>query len=324
MPQPRPRLLIIGSSGFVGGWLAQLGRQEWDVIEGARRARSQASVADGGGSVVIDLAQPAGLRAAFDAARPSAVILTAAMADIDRCEREAEVTDLVNHRGAVAVARECQRIGARLVFTSTDAVFDGLTPPYAEDAVPTPVNHYGRTKALAEAGIRALVPKGVIVRPSLVLGFSAGVGNELEKPPGAAQAGESPALQGAANNSYLDKLAATLRAGKTVTVPTGELRNPIDVATFAGVLLELAARSDASGVFHVGASDKMSRYELARRLAAELGCSPEQVLGQDEPPAGRAPRGRDDFLLCQRLPRLTGFVVPTCQQVIHRAVHGIA
>jgi dTDP-4-dehydrorhamnose reductase len=310
MPQTRPRLLVIGSTGFVGGWLAQLGRAEWDVIEGARRPAHAESIAGEHESVVIDLTKLDSVPAAFDAARPSAVILTAAMADIDRCERERELTDLVNHQGAVAVARECARLGARLIFTSTDAVFDGLAPPYDEDAPPTPVNHYGRTKAAAEAGIRKVLPGAVVARPSLVLGFSAG----RQAPTGAGGA--------STNNSYLDKFAANMRAGKSVITPTGELRNPIDVGTFARALLDLADRPVAAGVFHIGASDKMTRYELARGLAAELGCSPDLVLPQTESPPGRAPRGRDDFLACRHLAELTGFVVPTCKQVIHRAVHG--
>src|SRR5262245_20313005 len=107
MPPSRPRLLVIGSSGFVGGWLAQLARAEWDVIECVRKPHPPGSFARDYESVVIDLAKPDGLRAAFDQARPSAVILTAAMADIDRCERERDLTDLVNHQGPVAVAREC-------------------------------------------------------------------------------------------------------------------------------------------------------------------------------------------------------------------------
>jgi dTDP-4-dehydrorhamnose reductase len=303
-------LLVIGSSGFVGGWLAQLGRADWDVIEGARQPRTSSSFARDHESVVIDLAQPAGLRAAFDQARPNAVILTAAMADIDRCQREPELATLINHQGPVAVARECARAGARLVFTSTDAVFDGLAPPYPEDAQPTPVDHYGRTKAAAEADVQKILPGAVVVRPSLVLGFSAG---RQTAPGGAAST---------TNNSYLDKFAANMRAARSVLTPTGETRNPIDVGSFARALLELAARADATGVFHVGASDKMSRYDLARGLATELGCSPELVLPQTEFPAGRAPRGRDDFLACRRLSELTGFIVPTCKQVIHRAVHG--
>ncbi len=318
MPRTPRRLLVIGSSGFVGGWLARLGRGQWHVIEGARQSRSSRSSNEGNESIAVDLTQPEGLRAAFDAARPSAVILTAAMADIDLCEREPDLADAVNHRGPVAVARECQRHGARLIFTSTDAVFDGLAPPYAEHAAPTPVNQYGHTKVSAEAAIRAVLPAAVIVRPSLVLGFSAGT---------SFQAGAPPRLQNATasgNNSYLDKFAATLLAGKKVSVPTDEFRNPIDVVTFAQALLDLAEWPLAAGVFHVGASDTISRCELARRLALELGCPQDLVLPQNEPPTGRAPRGRDDFLLCQRLPGLTGFVVPTCEQVIQRAVHGTA
>src|SRR6185369_16911048 len=98
------------------------------------------------------------------------------------------------------------------------------------------------TKAAAEVGILKVLPGAVIVRPSLVLGFSAGGGTVA--------GGAIPSTSNSANNSYLDKFAANMRAGRSVRTPTGETRNPIDVGTFAQALLELAARSDAAGVFH--------------------------------------------------------------------------
>jgi dTDP-4-dehydrorhamnose reductase len=293
MPQSLPRLLVIGAGGFVGSWVARRARARFDVIEGTRRPPP------GQPGTSIDLTNAESIRAAFEHARPAAVILTAALADIDRCEREQDLAEAVNYQGPVHVARECQRRGARLLFISTDAVFDGTLREYPENATPTPVNFYGRTKARAEAAIQELLPTATIVRCSLVLGFATIPGT----------------------NSYLDKLADTLRSGRVVRVPTAEYRNPIDVGTLAGLLVELAGR-DAPGIFHVGSSDKMSRYELAQAIARELGTSPELVEPQTEPVPGRAPRGVDDFLVCERLPRLLGFVVPTCRQVIERAVHG--
>ncbi|MBI2825117.1 MAG: SDR family oxidoreductase [Planctomycetia bacterium] len=308
MPDPRPRLLVIGAGGFVGSWVARLARDEFDVVEGARRPRAVGSAAESTiaspARVAIDITQSASVRAAFDEARPEFVVLTAAIADIDRCEREPDLANEVNHEGPVHVARECRECGARLVFTSSDAVFDGTKHAYREDDPPTPINHYGRTKARAEASIQEILPaSAAVVRPSQVLGFAPVAGT----------------------NSYLNKLAETLRAGRTVQGATFEFRNPIDAATLGRVLLDVVRSKEASGVFHAGASDKMSRYEMARALAKALGVSPDLVLPQHEPaPDRRAPRGPDDFLVCERLPRLCGFAVPTCAQVIERAVHGTA
>ncbi|HVU90301.1 MAG TPA: NAD(P)-dependent oxidoreductase [Pirellulales bacterium] len=291
----QPRLLVIGATGFVGAHVAQGGGQHFEVFAGSRQpAVKQADVS-------IDITSTESIRSAFDQVQPTAVILTAALADIDRCEREQDLAERINHQGPRHVAEECRRRGARLVFTSTDAVFDGSLKVYPEDAAPTPVNFYGRTKARAEAAITEILPAAAIVRVSLVLGRGARPGT----------------------NSYVDKLATSFAAGQQVITPTFEYRNPIDVGTLAGLLVDLAGR-EAQGIFHVGASDKIVRYELARRIAVALGASPELVVPQTAPVPGRAPRGIDDFLVCRRLPALTGFVPPTCQQVIERAVHGTA
>jgi dTDP-4-dehydrorhamnose reductase len=121
-------------------------------------------------------------------------------------------------------------------------------------------------------------------------------------------------------NSYLDKVMANLEAGNQIPAATFEFRNPIDVGTLCTFLLELAERPDASGIFHVGASDKMSRYELTRAVAEELGYDPQLVVPQDSPPSGRAPRGADDFLATDRVRQYCQTPVPTCRQVIQRAV----
>jgi dTDP-4-dehydrorhamnose reductase len=293
MSETRPRLFVIGGGGFVGSWVARRAAARCEVIEGVRRPSPSRP------HVAIDITSAESVRAAFDEARPDAVILTAALADIDRCEREPGLAEAVNYQGPLNVARECRRRGARLVFTSTDAVFDGTLREYPEHATPSPVNVYGRTKARAEAAIQELLPAATILRYSLVLGFAAAAGT----------------------NSYLNKLAETLRAGRTVRVPTAEYRNPIDVTTLADLLVELADR-EAPGIFHVGSSDKMSRYELAQAIARELRAAAELIEPQTEAVPGRAPRGVDDFLVCERLPRLLGFVPPTCRQVIEKAVHG--
>jgi dTDP-4-dehydrorhamnose reductase len=173
---------------------------------------------------------------------------------------------------------------------------------YHEHDAPTPPNWYGRTKARAERAILERLPSAVVIRLSLVLGHGLG----------------------AAGNSYLEKVAGNLAAGNPIITPTYEVRNPIDVGTACRFFEELALRPDSTGIFHIGASDKMSRYDLARAIAVRLGYDPGLIVEQTAPVAGRAPRGRDDFLATDRIRQFCATGVPTCREVIERACDAAA
>lgn len=291
-----PRLLIIGATGFVGSRWALAARQQFEVYCGARTPSGQR------GSVAIDITDAASVQAAFEQTRPDFVTLLAALSDIDRCERERELAEEINCQGTLRVVEQCVRHGARLLYTSTDAVFDGTKRAYREDDPPSPINWYGETKVRAERTIREMLPSATIVRLSLVMGTSALPGG----------------------NSYLQKVAGNLKAGNKIISPTFEFRNPMDVDTLCEFFLELTPRHDATGIFHVGASDKISRYELARAIAEQLGRDPALVVAQDAPVPGRAPRGHDDFLVTDRLRQFCRTQIPNCRQVIERACHAIA
>jgi dTDP-4-dehydrorhamnose reductase len=288
----KPRLLVIGATGFVGSRWALAAEPHFEVWRGSRH------LPDADGSVAVNVTDPDSVRAAFERARPELVTHLAALSDIDRCQRERQLAERINHHGAVHVAQECARTGARLLYTSSDAVFDGSQGIYYEDDRPTPANWYGQTKARAEQAIAEVLPSAAIVRVSLVLGRSALPGG----------------------NSYLEKVIGNLRSGNSIISPTYEFRNPIDVGTLCEFLLELTARRDATGIFHIGASDKRSRYDLARAIAVGVGADPALIVAQEAPVPGRAPRGRDDFLATDRLRQFCRTRVPSCQEVIDRAL----
>jgi dTDP-4-dehydrorhamnose reductase len=292
----KPRLLIVGATGFVGSRWAQAAAHEYEVIRAARHAP------DAPGSISIDVTDAVSVRAAFDRAQPEYVTHLAAMSDIDRAERERDLAEAINLHGAVHVARECARTGARMLYTSTDAVFDGSKGIYYEHDLPTPLNWYGQTKARAEAAISELLPSAAIVRLSLVLGYGAQSGG----------------------NSYLEKVTGNLQAGNQIISPTYEFRNPIDVATLCEFFAELTPNRAATGIFQIGASDKMSRYDLALAIARRLGADPQLIVAQTAPVPGRAPRGLDDFMVTDRLRQVCRTAVPTCQQVIERAIDAVA
>jgi dTDP-4-dehydrorhamnose reductase len=121
-------------------------------------------------------------------------------------------------------------------------------------------------------------------------------------------------------NSYLEKVSGNLAAGNEIISPTYEYRNPLDVGTLCRMLVELVENEDACGIIHAGASDKMSRYDLAKLIARGLRADERLIVAQQQPVPGRAPRGRDTFLATERLRELCNTPVPTCAEVVERAL----
>jgi dTDP-4-dehydrorhamnose reductase len=286
----RQRILVIGAKGFLGTYAAQVAGDTFDVVRADRSGTGQPR------SIELDIADACSVERAFRLIEPDCVLLLAAMSDIDRCERMPEEAFAVNARGAENIANACARTKSRLLFTSTAAVFDGRKRGYCEEDAVAPLSVYGKTKAWAEDVVKALVPSAVIIRFALVLGFARKSGT----------------------NAMLDSVMGKWKAGEPVSFSTRETRNPIDAASLARLMISMLADREVSGLFHVGASDSVSRYELGKRLAARAGVPIDLVQPQDDPPPGRAPRGDNHFLLTEKIQRAFNFKVETCDQVIER------
>jgi dTDP-4-dehydrorhamnose reductase len=286
----KKRLLVIGANGFIGWYAVREAACSFAVVRGNRRRSDETD------SVEVDISDDTSVAAAFEKTRPDAVLLLAAMSDIDQCEASPTEAFRINAQGAENVANACARINARLLFTSTAAVFDGRKHGYSEEDAVSPLSVYGKTKAVAEAAVQTCHPSAVIVRFALVIGFSGRTGTK----------------------AILDKLLQQWKQNEPVLFPMRESRNPIDPVTLSRAMLELLTNENIRGIYHVGAADSISRFELARRVATRAGIPPALVLPQAVPPLGRAPRGEDHFLLTDKLRRILSVPAPTSDQVIER------
>lgn len=288
----RPRLLVIGARGFLGGHLMASDDPRFELT-GAGRT---------GCEIPLDITEAHCVERAFEIVRPDIVALVAAMADIDVCERDSSAAFRTNVTGALLVAAECARRGAHLLFASSGAVFDGTWAAYREESVPTPLSVYGSTKAEAEKAIAALIPDAIVVRLSLLLGLPVHPGT----------------------NSLTERLRNAFQRAEPIRAPAHEYRNAIDATTAARWMLDLAAAPQARGVFHLGASDALSRYEIAVALATALGYPADLVTPEDaRPRPDRAPRGRHHLLIPERIAQFSSVPVPTCREAIERCVHAL-
>ncbi len=256
-------LLVFGGGGFVGGHLCTRAlREGWKVHVADPVVRDALA-----GAVwhALDIRRESEVRALVARLRPTAVVDLAAIADVDKAEREQALARSVNVDAAGIIAGACAAEGSCCVYFSSDAVFAGTAERYVEEDAPAPVNWYGRTKADGERAVREACPGAVIVRISLVLGF--------------------PVTDG---NSFLAGLERKLAAGTVVPCPADEIRTPIDVATLAACVLELCG-ARLPGPIHLGSTDSVDRFTLTRRAASLMGFAETLVTVQ---PSGASPMGR--------------------------------
>jgi len=266
------KLLITGSNGFVAGSVIKQAKNR-DLI-GIGRSERQVE-----GATLqyerLDLLDSQKLQRLIEKLKPDAVIHCAAVANIDFCENNADVVEKVNVGVTQTIASACQSIGAKLVFCSTDTVFDGRKGNYTEDDLPHPLNVYAKTKAKAEQVVLHSSSLNVVARLALVTGM--------------------PVL--GRGNTFLPEMIEKLANNISIQSPQNETRTPIDVVTVGKALLELA-ENEFSGIIHLAGNTKINRYEMIKQIAVLLGFSTQLIIPSNSNAiAGRAPRPDDASMI---------------------------
>lgn len=221
------KVLILGASGLLGQALMR----EWSGDEVVGLGSSDADIRDTG--KVLQVVQNV---------RPEWIVLSAAYTDVDGCESDQERAFGVNRDGAVNVAQAAKQVNARLLFLSSDYVFDGKkTSPYEIDDPRNPQSVYGRTKAEAEVRLLELLPDCCITRTSWL--FGAG---------------------GKCFPDTILKLAATRPTLDVVNDQRGSPTFTVDLARAIATL----CRSNATGIVHVTDAGNCSWFEFAREIVS--------------------------------------------------------
>src|SRR3989441_1070174 len=244
------RILITGAKGQLGQELLRVLRGE-DVI-----ATDQPEYA---------LTDPM-LGEKIAAQRPDLVIHTAAYTDVDGCERDPDTTFQVNAQGTRRVAEGAAKANARLIYLSTDYVFDGKkAEPYTERDPVNPLNVYGRSKLAGEEEAVKGCRRTLVLRTSW--------------------------LYGVHGNNFVKTILSLAVTQPELRVVEDQRGSPTYARHLAQVIAGLI-RSDVTGVLHAGGGGECSRYEFAKGILQEAGleCRVVPILtGEAGLPALRPP-----------------------------------
>jgi len=237
------RLFVSGASGFLGGHLCRLAQKSWEVF-GAYNLHPE--VPAGAQSVQVDLRDRKTLYVALKEIKPNAII-HAAVLQLEDCERHPELAQQVNIDATFHLTEWAAKNNCRLVYVSTDMVFDGSRGMYKEEDEATPVNEYGRTKLVGERVVQEFCEKAVVVRLPLLYGFPA-----------------------AGGSCFTATMLVKLEQQKTVQVYVDQFRTPGLVQNMAEALLEMT-ETEFTGTLHVAGRERVSRAQMARQLAKLVG-----------------------------------------------------
>jgi dTDP-4-dehydrorhamnose reductase len=226
------RVTIFGATGLLGK--ALIGEWKSDEVIGLS-------------SKDADIRDPQQVLAAVRRTQPEWIVLAAAYADVDGCESNRELAFDVNCKGAVNVTQTAKTCGSRLLFLSTDYVFDGLsTTPYETDHPRAPQSVYGQSKADAEEQIPQILPGCCIVRTSWLFG----VGGKC----------------------FPDTILRIAATRPDIEVVDDQCGCPTHAPDLARAIIQLCHRQ-ATGIVHVTNAGDCSWFEFAREIIRHAGLS---------------------------------------------------
>ena len=248
MKETSPRVLVVGVSGFLGGYLAESLRAFRWAVTGTYHSQPRP---DG---VKLDIRRPAELDRLCSEYSPDVVCLCAAEPNVDYCEQHPAETAAVNVEGTRNTALAASRIGARVVFFSSDYVFDGTSGPYQEPDPVAPLSEYGRQKVRSERLLQELVPDCLILRVTVLYGWES---------------------QG---KNFFEHLLRTVSRGQTLRVPNDQIGSPTLVNNLAEIAAQLVTQG-ARGLYHIAGPDRMDRYSFALQVANVFELDASKIVG---------------------------------------------
>lgn len=183
--------------------------------------------------------------------QPDVIVHTAAMVNVDLCEQESETAKLLNSELTRQIARICGENNIKLIYISTDSVFDGeYDGLYTEQDMPNPVNIYAKTKLAGEQ--YAIENNGLVLRTN-IYGIN---------------------IQG--KDSFGEWIVSSLEQGKELSMFEDIRFSPILVNDVARVI-DLAIQNNLIGLYHVCGTGSISKYDFAVRVKEKFGITTGKI-----------------------------------------------
>lgn len=238
--------LIIGGSGFLGSRLVSALNEKCHSTYYKNKIFPT--------QIYLDLGDQASIKECLCSTKPDLIIHCGGLTDTDFCEVNKDLAVKINVLGTEALVNF---FDGKLIYFSTDYVFDGESAPYNEFSLPNPINHYGRTKLLAEEKVLSRT-QNLVVRVSGLYGFNKN------------------------NNKFIDRL----RKKRIIYASKDFISTPTYIEDIVRFIPELI---NMCGILHLTGEQSFSRYEFTNLIVNGLGLE-SKVVVEEENKIARRPR----------------------------------
>lgn len=278
-------LVVTGASGLLGAnFLLTASRLGYETAGIAYRHKLRMP---GVAILSADLTDEAATRKLISELKPTSIIHCAAATNVDWCEDHPQEAAKINVDASRWLAEMAYQLKAHFVYISTDSVFDGERGDYREEDEPAPVNWYAQSKLLGERAVLDSNPTALVARVNI---YGWNVQNKL---------------------SLAEWVLERLRAGEPVPGFTDVFFSPILANDLSEKLLAMLQRK-LTGTYHLTGSERVSKYEFARRIAAIFGFDLTLVRPTQLSQAGlRARRPLDISLNTLKVSAALGHTMPS-------------
>lgn len=244
------KLLVIGGSGLLGYKVAELAAKEFQTFS---TYHFRPVELHGCSFFKLDKTNRSDTLTLFKKLKPEVVIDTAALHNVDYCETHRDEAWKVNVEGTRNVAEACREVGAKMIFISTDYVFDGKKGSYTEEDAPNPLHYYAKTKLEGEHVVKETGIDYAIARPSVIYGWNPS---------------ELAGLKSSSGKSvnFVVWAINKLKRKEKINIVSDQYSSPTLADNLAEVLLVLS-KSGKQGVYHTAGKTCLNRFEFAKKIA---------------------------------------------------------
>jgi dTDP-4-dehydrorhamnose reductase len=238
----KSKLLVLGGSGLVGSSFINTSKTDYDIIFSYNTNKIKIPNTQ---SFQIDLFDNDKIKKIIKNYNPDIVLHTIAHSSVDLCETDHSIADRLHVDATNQIANTCASVNSKLIFLSTDAVFEGqLNKKYSETDIPNPINYYGKTKLDAEKIVLNASSNNVVLRTSVIYGWHK-------------------------KSRFTNWILSYLKDNRIVDPFSDQFNTPTLIDDLIQVILKILDK-DISGLYHATGKTCLNRYQFAMLLAEKF------------------------------------------------------